>query len=171
MSIRHWIVRATSAIFRVDTLEASEPDDPEDYIDQYEAHPDTEIGAYISSVDDIQEVTDGVFAVSAEPDSISSLMEEIGINSVEVVDPIEGIEAIEDDPGMCYVWKLKNSSTEFRNRLSDKITDVYRGEPDALHFFVEDVKEIKQWDYQTIEHDVIPWLANAKTLNEEELTE
>lgn len=151
MSVRHWLVRATARLLRVDTLEAAEPDDAADYIRQYDG--DTNV------------TVDGdLYVGEPDTDGVQAMMDELGVNAVELVDPIQGIEEIDDSPGLCYVWKLTGATPEFKNRLGDRIEDVYRGDPQALHMFVENVEEIKRWDYQTIEHEIIPWLADAKTL-------
>lgn len=152
--MRNWLVRATAAVLRVDTLEAAQPEDEADYLREYDGETNVT-------------VDDDLFVGEPSAEGVEAMMDELGVNAVELVDPIQGIEEIEDDPSMCYVWKLSDSDPAFKNRLAERIQQVYNGEPDALHMFVEDVQELKRWDAHKVEHEIIPWLADAKTLETE----
>lgn len=78
-------------------------------------------------------------------------------------DPIDVVEAIEDDPSIAYAWFLDEDASdeevaEFLDRLNRTYGEAYGREPRATHFVVRQPEELRQLDETDIKQYVRPWL-------------
>jgi len=87
-------------------------------------------------------------------------------------DPINKVAQLEDDPSHAYAWILSEEATEEdRESLAREIEETFIGmkanEPEALHFIVRDVEELRELDSETVENYVKPWLKDSSNQPEE----
>lgn len=88
-------------------------------------------------------------------------------------DPIRDVAQLRDDRSKAYAWILSGDATEEdRASLAKEIEDTFvqlnQSEPEALHFVVRDVEEIKELGSETIEGYVKPWLKDSQHNDNEE---
>lgn len=87
-------------------------------------------------------------------------------------DPIKTVAQLEDDPRLAYAWILAEDATEEdRESLSKEIEQtfirIHNQEPDALHFVVRNIEELKELESETVETYVKPWLKDEDNTEEE----
>jgi len=87
-------------------------------------------------------------------------------------DPINKVAQLEDDSSHAYAWILSEDATEEdRQSLAREIEETFIGmkanEPEALHFIVRDVEELRELDSETVESYVKPWLKDSSNQSEE----
>jgi hypothetical protein len=78
-------------------------------------------------------------------------------------DPIRTVAQLEDSPSLAYAWVLDDDATEEdRASLAKEIEETFvqlnQSEPEALHFIVRNIEELKELDSGTVENYVKPWL-------------
>lgn len=87
-------------------------------------------------------------------------------------DPIRTVAQMEDDRSRAYAWILDEDATEEdRASLAKEIEETFvqmnQSEPDALHFIVRGIDELKELDSETVESYVKPWLKDSTSGEEE----
>jgi hypothetical protein len=87
-------------------------------------------------------------------------------------DPIRTVAQLRDDRSHAYAWILSDEATEEdRASLAKEIEETFvqmnQSEPDALHFIVRGIDELKELDSETVESYVKPWLKDSSNPSEE----
>jgi hypothetical protein len=87
-------------------------------------------------------------------------------------DPIRTVAQLRDDRSHAYAWILSEEATEEdRASLAKEIEETFvqmnQSEPDALHFIVRGIDELKELDAETVENYVKPWLKDSTSGEEE----
>lgn len=101
-------------------------------------------------------------------DALKKLVTTHDINIIEYLDPIRAIHELRDTPDVTYIWTLSEDATgEDMQQLAERIHDAHGGEPRALHMFIRNVDELQKFDYHEVEHEILPWLIQAKARNGE----
>lgn len=78
-------------------------------------------------------------------------------------DPIDTVAKLDDDPGAAYAWILREGATENdRVSITREIEEAFikgqQREPQALHFLVDSIEEIRDIEADTIRKHIKPWL-------------
>lgn len=78
-------------------------------------------------------------------------------------DPIDRVVQLRDDSSISYAWLLSDDATEEdRASLASEIEQTFieekAGEPEALHFIVRNVDDLRELEAGTVEDYVKPWL-------------
>jgi len=86
-------------------------------------------------------------------------------------DPIKKVTQLRDDRSHAYAWILsKDATEEDRASLATEIEETFvqmnQSEPEALHFIVRNIEELKELESETVESYVKPWLRESNS-NEE----
>lgn len=86
----------------------------------------------------------------------------------QVIDPIDQVFELPDDPTTAYVWKLnpdqnivtvQDAITEIRNRFIKRNNRL----PQSIHFITDDeIEYIEHVDADTIKNVIKPWVDVAK---------
>jgi hypothetical protein len=89
-------------------------------------------------------------------------------------DPIRAVAQLRDDRSRAYAWVLSDDATEEdRASLAKEIEETFvqmnQSEPEALHFIVRNIEELKELESETVENYVKPWLKEPN--NDEEANE
>ena len=85
----------------------------------------------------------------------------------EYIDPVPKIYELDDDKNKCYIWKLREDSSQ--KQVYTIIDTIYTEfvkkngrDPNALHVVCNDIQEIKEMDSKELEQLIIPWIKSNK---------
>jgi hypothetical protein len=103
-------------------------------------------------------------------EELSDLVDERGLWP----DPIRDVAQLRDDRSHAYAWILSDDATEedrasLAKEIEETFVQMHQSEPEALHFIVRGVGELKELDSGTVENYVKPWLKEPN--NDEEANE
>lgn len=156
-----------AGVLGVDLLEIADPDDPAEYIRQYDGES-TRVDGTIVAEDEASAFLLILDDLDSPKQSIRMIMDEHDLHTLELFDPVRGVDKIRDEPDVLYVWKLdRDTDNQYVNQLARRIEEVYNGQPSSFHMFARGMDELKEYSHQDVEHELLPWLAEAKAMNGE----
>lgn len=154
-------------VLNVDLLELSAPEDPAEYIRQYDGDNAIVDGTIVAE-DSASAFTLIVDEIEQPKETIRHIMDSHGLHALELLDPVRGVESIRDDPDTLYVWKLdQDVGADYVDQFAHRIEEVHDGPPKAMHMFARGMDELKEYSHTAVEHELLPWLADAKAMNGE----
>lgn len=161
------LVAWLAGVLGVDLLDLADPDDPTDYIRQYDGES-TRVDGTIVAEDAASAFMLVVDALDQPTQTIRHIMDAHDLVALELLDPVRGVEKIRDDPDTLYVWKLDEGvDGGYITALAGRIEEVYGGQPSSFHMFARGMDELKEYSHEDVEHELLPWLADAKAIHGE----
>ena len=156
-----------AGVLGVNLLEIADPNDEDEYIRQYNGD-NIRVDGWVVA-EDAASVLDLILDEIDEPEQlIEQIMDAYDIHTMEMLDPVRGVDSVRDDPDVLYVWKLdQDVPAQYISQLADRIEQVHGGQPKAFHMFARGMDDLKEYSHQDVEHELIPWLADAKAINGE----
>ncbi|AXR81506.1 hypothetical protein [Natrarchaeobaculum sulfurireducens] len=156
-----------AGVLGVDLLEIADPEDEAEYIRQYDGES-TRVDGTIVAEDGASAFMLIVDELDQPKQTIRHIMDEHDLVALELLDPVRGVDKIRDEPDTLYVWKLDDGvDAQYINALAGRIEEVYDGQPSSFHMFARGMDELKEYSHQDVEHELLPWLADAKAMHGE----
>ena len=83
-----------------------------------------------------------------------------------IIDPVEKIFSLEDNPGTIYVWKIKDDVKEIEikhllSELNSRFVKQNERDPQSLHLLVNNIEDIGKYTTTEFEETILPYLKNG----------